>query len=52
MDVEEFLNMLFDRLETAIKGSPNAKTIQNHFGGKFASEMICKGCPHFYERSE
>ena len=52
MDVEEFLNMFFDRLETAIKGSTHAKTIHDHFGGKFASEMICKGCPHYYERSE
>jgi ubiquitin carboxyl-terminal hydrolase 9/24 len=52
MDVEEFFNMLMDRIETAIKGSPNQDTIQNHFGGKFASEMICKGCPHKYERSE
>lgn len=52
MDVEEFFNMLMDRIETAIKGSPYQHTIKNHFGGKFASEMICKGCPHKYERSE
>ena len=52
MDVEEFLNMFLDRLETAIKGTPNEKTIHNHFGGKFANEMICKDCPHQYERSE
>ena len=52
MDVEEFLQMFLDRLEAAIKGTPKQKTIQWHFGGKFANEMICKGCPHFYERSE
>lgn len=52
MDVEEFLQMFLDRLETAIKGTPQEKTIQYHFGGKLASEMICKGCPHQYERSE
>lgn len=52
MDVEEFLQMFLDRLETAIKKTPQEKTVQSHFGGKFASEMICKGCPHFYERSE
>lgn len=52
MDVEEFFNMLMDRIETAVKGSPQQHTIQQHFGGKFASEMICKGCPHKYERSE
>ena len=50
MDVEEFFNMFMDRLETSIKGFPQEKSIQYHFGGKFASEMICKGCPHFYER--
>ena len=44
--------MLMDRIETAIKGSPQANTIQYHFGGKYASEMICKGCPHKYEREE
>jgi len=52
MDVEEFLQMFFDRLETAIKGTPQEKTIQAHFGGTFASEVICKGCPHQFERPE
>lgn len=52
MDVEEFFNMLMDRIETAIKGTPKQNTVQQHFGGNFASEMICKGCPHKYERSE
>lgn len=52
MDAEEFLNMFMDRLETAIKGSPQEKTIQTHFGAKFASEMIGIGCPHKSERSE
>ena len=28
MDVEEFFNMLMDRIETAIKGSPNQDTIK------------------------
>lgn len=52
MDVEEFFAMAMDRIETAIKGAPKQHTIQEHFGGKFASEMICKGCPHKYERAE
>ena len=52
MDVEEFFNMVMDRIETAIKGSPQQNTIQYNLGGKFASEMICRGCPHKYERSE
>lgn len=52
MDVEEFFNMFMDRLETAIKGNPQDKTVQFHFGGKYTHEMICKGCPHTYERQE
>ena len=52
VDVEEFLSMFLDRLETAIKGTPQAKTVQYHFGGKFAGETICKGCPHQYQRTE
>ena len=50
MDAEEYLNMFLDKLESAIKGTPQAKTPQWHFGGKFANEVICKTCPHTYER--
>jgi ubiquitin carboxyl-terminal hydrolase 9/24 len=52
MDVEEYLNMFMDRLENAIKGTPQEKTIQYHFGGSFANEIICKTCPHSYLRTE
>lgn len=52
MDVEEFLNMFFDRLESSIKGTPYQQTIQTHFGGTFASEVISKGCSHQFERPE
>ena len=52
MDAEEFFNMFMDRIETSIKGTPQEKTIQKHFGGKYANEMICKDCPHKYERTE
>lgn len=41
-----------DRLETAIKSTPQQHTITYHFGGKFADEKICKGCPHKYESTE
>ena len=44
--------MFMDRLETAIKGQPQENTIQYHFGGKYTHEMICKGCPHTFERYE
>jgi ubiquitin carboxyl-terminal hydrolase 9/24 len=41
-----------DRLETAIKGTPQANTIQYHFGGTYANVIICKTCPHTFERME
>ena len=44
--------MFMDRLEGAIKGSAVEKTVTEHFGGKYTHEMICKGCPHKYEREE
>jgi len=44
--------MFFDRLETAIKGTQQQKTIQYHFGGKYANQIICKTCPHEYDRAE
>lgn len=52
MDVDEFFNMFMDKLEFAIKGTPQEKMIQEHFGGTYANELICKGCPHYSERSE
>ena len=52
MDVEEYLAMFLDRLESAIKGTPQEKTIQYHFGGQLANEIICKTCPHQYDRPE
>lgn len=52
MDVDEFFNMFMDKLEFAIKGTPQEKMIQDHFGGTYANELICKGCPHYSERTE
>lgn len=52
MDVDEFFNMFMDKLEGLIKGTPQEKMIQEHFGGTYANELICKGCPHYSERTE
>jgi ubiquitin carboxyl-terminal hydrolase 9/24 len=52
MDVDEFLQQFTDRLENAIKGTPQEKTIQYHFGGQLSNEMICQDCPHRYEKTE
>lgn len=52
MDVEEYLNMFLDKLENAIKGTPQEKTIHYHFGGELANEMIGQTCPHKSSRKE
>jgi len=44
MDVDEFTNILFERLENQLKGGHNF--INQHFGGVMANEVICRGCPH------
>jgi ubiquitin carboxyl-terminal hydrolase 9/24 len=51
-DVDEFFNMLIDRIENLIKGKKEEKVIKNLFQGVFANEFICKGCPHYSEREE
>lgn len=52
MDVDEFFNMLMDRLETQVKGSDNEQFVKKHFAGVLSNEFICKGCPHYSEREE
>lgn len=49
MDVDEFSNLLMDRLEFATKGS---NLVKRNFGGVMSSEIICKTCPHYSEREE
>jgi ubiquitin C-terminal hydrolase len=52
MDVDEFSNLLMDRLEHAIKGSADEDLIKKHFGGVISNEIICKTCPHSSDREE
>ena len=52
MDVDEFFNLFLDKIETVIKGTPQAKTIAHHFGGVYANQLICKDCPHSSIRDE
>eukprot|EP01022_Parablepharisma_sp_SALTPOND_P026524 TRINITY_DN64327_c6_g1_i1.p1 TRINITY_DN64327_c6_g1~~TRINITY_DN64327_c6_g1_i1.p1 ORF type:complete len:2209 (+),score=297.78 TRINITY_DN64327_c6_g1_i1:12673-19299(+) len=52
MDVDEFFNLLMDKIEFAIKGTVQAATIKNHFGGVFANQLLCKDCPHSSVREE
>jgi ubiquitin carboxyl-terminal hydrolase 34 len=52
MDASEFFNVFFDRLETALKGSPQQALLDRLFGGKVVNQLICYECPHRSERAE
>lgn len=51
-DAFEFLSLFMDRIEEQLKGTKYANIIKAHFGGLLSNELICKGCPHYYEREE
>lgn len=51
-DVDEYLNMLMDRLETLTKSTKHEHFLKNTFGGFLTNEFICKDCPHYSEREE
>lgn len=52
MDTQEFLNMLFDRIDTKLKGTPYENVLKQHLGGVYSNEFICQGCPHYKDREE
>ena len=52
MDVDEFCNLLMDRIELCIKWTPEEDLVKRHFGGVMSNEIICKTCPHYSEREE
>jgi ubiquitin carboxyl-terminal hydrolase 9/24 len=52
MDVDEFYNLLMDRLEPYMKQTKYEKLFKYHFAGQTANELICKGCPHSSEKHE
>ena len=51
-DTQEFLNVVFDRLEFSMKNTPQKYLLQNVFGGETCSVMICKGCGNISENNE
>jgi ubiquitin carboxyl-terminal hydrolase 34 len=51
-DASEFLNLILDRLETALKPTAQSKLLQGVLGGKTCSQMICKECTTVLERQE
>ncbi len=42
-DAQEFLNLVFDRIENLLKVTPEKYLLQSVFGGKTCSQIICKG---------
>lgn len=52
MDVEEFMNQLFDRMETSLEETADSDLLQDHFGGKLLQQVISQACDHVSEREE
>lgn len=52
MDVDEFFNMIVDKLEPQLKDSKVDNPFTYEFGGTFSNDVICQGCPHKSERVE
>ena len=52
LSVTRFFNVLFDRLETLLKGSPQEKLLDYCFGGKVVNQLICQECPARRETAE
>jgi uncharacterized UBP type Zn finger protein len=51
-DAQEFLNVLFDRLETHLKPTKRKYLLQSIFAGKTCSQMVCTECGKVKNRIE
>lgn len=52
MDVDEFFNMLMDKLEGALKETNESNLVKEHFGSVYLNQIICRDCPHKRELEE
>ncbi|KAF9573120.1 hypothetical protein EC968_008969 [Mortierella alpina] len=52
MDVDEFFNILFDRLESSVKGTPQEELFKQQYGGKLVQQIKSKDCEHISERED
>ncbi|CAD8161247.1 unnamed protein product [Paramecium octaurelia] len=52
MDVDEFCNLLMDRIELNVKSTSDEDLVKRFFGGVMSNEIIGKTCPHYSEREE
>lgn len=51
-DAQEFLNLIFDRLENALKPTSRKHLVNGIFGGKLCSQMVCSECGKLKNRAE
>ncbi len=51
-DASEFLSIFLDRIQDQIKNTSHSEFMVAHFGGLLNNELICKECPHQYDREE
>jgi len=51
-DTQEFLNMIFDKLERHLKHTPFSHITDSVYGGRISNQMICHGCGKVRERIE
>lgn len=52
MDADEFFNLLCDKLETQLRGSPQERLLQSIWSGTLTTQLICKDCPHKVEKDD
>jgi ubiquitin C-terminal hydrolase len=52
MDANEFINILFDKIDNTLKGTEYEKLLVDNYGGKFSNQIKCKVCNNVSEREE
>jgi ubiquitin C-terminal hydrolase len=52
MDVDEFFNMIMERIEQYLKGTNEEKMLNHLFGGEVVNQIISQECEHKVERTE
>lgn len=52
MDVDEFFNLLFDRLESQMVDKTDRERLKSIFGGQLVQQIKSKQCEHVSERNE
>lgn len=60
MDTQEFLNLLFDRIDSRLKDTKHKSILKESFGGVYSNQLVgkqeetteLKACSHVSERNE